>query len=245
MSVYIFDTETTSREPDREVIEAAWIRMAAGSDLAGASDYIPTPLAAADVFCGRYAPTRPMTLGALAVHHILPSELEGAPRSELCKLPGDAEYVVGHSIDFDWEAVGKPNVKRIDTCAIARYVYPDVGEYSQSALLYHVLGQTAATRDRLKNAHSAMQDVENNALLLQHLLHDAPNTMLTWSALYAYSEVCRIPRVMPIGEKQGLKGLPLAECYDRDPGFVSWCLRQDWLDPYLRKGLEAVVEAGL
>jgi hypothetical protein len=46
---------------------------------------------------------------------------------------------------------------------------------------------------------------------------------------------------MPIGEKQGLKGLTLDEAYEQDPGFVDWCLRQSWLDDYLRKGLKAAI----
>lgn len=34
------------------------------------------------------------------------------------------------------------------------------------------------------------------------------------------------------------KGMPLEELVDYDPGYVDWMLRQDWLDEYLRKGLE-------
>lgn len=48
---------------------------------------------------------------------------------------------------------------------------------------------------------------------------------------------------MPIGEKQGLKGLLLSEAVDADPGFIDWCFRQSWLDPYLRKGLENAIAA--
>jgi hypothetical protein len=47
---------------------------------------------------------------------------------------------------------------------------------------------------------------------------------------------------MPIGDKQGLKGMPLDEAYEADPGFIGWCLRQDWIDDYFRKGLEQAIE---
>lgn len=105
-----------------------------------------------------------------------------------------------------------------------------------------MLGAKPSTRERLKDAHSALADVENNVTLLEHLLRDAPKAIATWSELYAYSEECRIPRVMPIGDKQGVKGLTLDDAYQADPGFIDWCLRQAWLDDYLRKGLEMAIE---
>ncbi len=29
---------------------------------------------------------------------------------------------------------------------------------------------------------------------------------------------------------------------DMDDSAIDWCLRQDWIDPYLRKGFERVIE---
>lgn len=237
----IFDTETTSKDDDREIIEAAWLRPLAVSDLAGPSDAIPRPVFTEGQEIEhderRFLPTKPISFGSMAVHHILPSELEGCWPSEAFRLPDGVEYIAGHSIDFDWEAAGRPPVKRICTFAMANWIWPDADSYSQSALLYMLLGPTPETRRRLQNAHSAMTDVLNNAALLEQILAAKPE-ITTWSQLYAYSEACRIPRVMPIGEKQGVKGLTLAEAVEYDTGFVYWCLRQDWLDPYLRKGLE-------
>lgn len=239
-----FDTETTDKDDDREIIEAAWIRPIDVGDLAGPSDQIPRPLlpeieAPNDglMFEQRYKPTRPIGLGAMAVHHILPSELEDCPPSSQFALPADVEYIVGHNVDFDWQAAGRPDVKRICTDAMARYVWPDADSYSQSALLYMLLGATSETRARLRNAHSALTDAENCAVLLEYIL-DARPEITTWSQLYAYSEQCRIPRVCPIGKH---KGMPLDELVDYDPNYVDWMLRQDWLDAYLRKGLEQAI----
>lgn len=237
-----FDTEMTDKDDAREIIEAAWIRPLV-SDLPGESDRIPRPLLEqpCESFVRRYRPTKPISYGAMAVHHILPSELEDRPPSSSFAIPEDVQYIVGHNIDFDWQAAGSPPwVKRICTDAMARYVWPDLDAYSQSALLYYVLGPTPETRERLRNAHSALADVLNNVLLLEKILEAKPE-ITTWSALYAYSEQCRIPRVMPIGERQGVKGMTLDEALEFDPSFVDWCLRQDWLDPYLRKGLEQAI----
>lgn len=238
-----FDTETTDKDDEREIIEAAWLRPAGVADLAGPSEGIPRPLIEriADRFEQRYKPSRRIGLGAMAVHHILPSELEDCPPSSQFVLPADVEYIVGHNVDFDWQAAGRPDVKRICTDAMARYVWPDADSYSQSALLYYVLGPKPSTRRLLKDAHSALADVTNNVLLLEKILDERPE-IETWSQLYAYSEACRIPRVMPIGEKQGVKGMTLDEAVDYDPGFCEWCLRQAFIDEYLKTGLRQAFE---
>ncbi|HLF12101.1 MAG TPA: 3'-5' exonuclease, partial [Gammaproteobacteria bacterium] len=225
--------------PDREIIEAAWIRASEPTD-----DRLASPLIGDEVFCQRYKPVRPITLASLSVHHILPSELDGCPPSSECKLPADTTYIIGANIDFDWEAIGKPDVKRIDTCAMARYVYTEADSHTQSALLYHVLGAKPGTRERLKNAHSALADVENNVVLLEHLLRDAPKSIATWSELHAYSEECRIPRLMPLGDKQGLKGLTLDDAVKKDRGFCDWVCQQKWADAYLVKGIKLAIERG-
>jgi exodeoxyribonuclease X len=247
MTAYFFDTETTSREDDRQIIEAALLPAPSVDDMLGSNDRLPLPFAnlilSETLWEQRFKPSCELELGALAVHHILPHELADCPPSSSFKLPEDASYVIGHNVDFDWKAAGAPVVvKRIDTCAIARHVWPDSTAHGQSALLYLTLGATDLTRERLKKAHSAGADVLNNVLLLDEIIAEAPVPLTTWTELYAYSEACRIPLRMPIGEKQGLKGLKLDEAVDVDPGFVDWCLRQDWIDDYLRKGLEQAIE---
>lgn len=229
----IFDTETTSRNDDREIIEAAWIAVAPVSDLAGPSDRIPHPIEGRKHSL-RLRPEKRIEWGAMAVHNILPSELEDCPPSSTFEFPeDDVEYIVGHSIDFDWEAAGKPDVKRICTDAMARWVWPDLDAYSQSALLYALLGPTPETREKLAGAHGALTDVINNALLLEQIL-DA-KSIETWSDLYEFSEACRIPRVIPFGK---WKDHTPAEVLDMDPGYVDWLHRQDWVDPYLLRAFE-------
>lgn len=243
----IFDTECTGLADDREVIEAAWIRPRGVEDLAGKSDRIPSPLLEniAETFEQRYQPTKPIDFGAMAVHGILPGDLRGKPASGSFELPAGVEYLVGHSIDFDWHAIGRPDVKRIDTYAIATHLYDGGADsFSQSALLYMLRGAVPATRELLQGAHSAFTDVRNNALLLQEILE--AGDVWTWSELYKLSEACRIPLRMPLGQAQGIAGMKLDEAVEADLSFVFWCLRQDWLDdrhgPYLRIGLEQAIE---
>jgi exodeoxyribonuclease X len=236
MSVLAFDTETTDRKEGREIIEAAWIAIAADVGLMGNEpDRIPAVLQPAEIFCCRYRPTKPINFGALAVHHILPEELTECPPSSSFTLPEGVEYLIGHSCDFDWEAAGSPDVKRICTLAMSKHLWPQADSHSQSALLYQLLGMTPDTRALLQGAHSALTDARNNLLLLAAILEAKPD-IKTWSALHAYSEDCRIPLYCPMKRWEGQL---LTEMED---GAISWCLRQDFIDPWYRKGLERVVE---
>jgi exodeoxyribonuclease X len=230
MTAYIVDTETTDKDAP-EVIGVAWIQLATQLDLAGESDRIF--LEEAQFFEQRYKPSQPSAFGAIAVHHILPSELENCPPSSEAKLPDDCTYMIGHSIDYDWQALGSPDVKRICTRAMAEHVWPDADSYSQSALIYRLLGAIPETRERLRNAHSAATDCENNLILLRHIWREKWD-ITTWSALWDFSEFCRIPLVMPITKARGEK------LTDIDDGLLNWCLNQHWLPdehPYLYKGL--------
>jgi len=236
VTTYIFDTETTDRA-DGEIIEAAWMQFAPVYDLGGQSDQIDLRTIGEHSF--RYKPSKPISFGAMAVHHILPHELEGCPPFTEFALPANTVYIIGHSIEFDWKAAGSPkHVKRICTHAIAQWLWPDASGYSQSALIYMLLGATEQTRDLLRGAHGALTDVRNNHILLQHILALKPE-ITTWSRLWAYSEQCRIPRTCPLKRWDGV----LLE--DMDDGAINWCLDQPWLDPYFRKGLENVMQARL
>lgn len=232
MTTLIFDTETTSREADREVIEAAWIMIQPGGDLLGAdTDLIALPLMIRQSFVQRYKPVRPTTFGSLAVHHILPQELEDCVPSSDFRLPEGVAYLIGHSIDFDWEAIGKPNVRRICTAAMSRSLWPEADSHSQSAMLYLLNGATVETRSMLKDAHSAAADVANNLILLEHILAAKPE-IRSWSELWAFSEGARIPTVMFAGRN---KGAPISEL---ESGEIEWYLARDFIDEYQRKGLE-------
>lgn len=235
MAAYIFDAEF-SKKKRGEIVEAAWIRFTDAPDLAGDVTMIPPHLSTGPSFCQRYKPAEPMEFGAIAVHHILPHQLDGCPPSSTFALPDDCSYIIGHSIDNDWEAAGSPaHIKRIDTHAIAQWLWPDATGYSQTALVYMLEGPTEAVRDRVRDAHSAITDSWLNYTLIWHILKLKPEIQ-TWEQLWAYSEECRIPRTCPLKRWEGVL------VADMDDGAIDWCLRQYWIDDYFRKGLERVLE---
>lgn len=233
--VYIFDTEQTGKK-DGEIIEAAWIAIKSSLDLLGESGDIQKNLAVTNMWSGRYKPTKPITYGAMAVHHILPHELEACPPSSQFSLPADCQYLIGHSIDFDWKAAGSPaHIKRICTHALAQWVWQDADSYSLSALIYKLLGPTDDVREMLKDAHSAVTDTYNNLTLLEYILKEKPE-IRTWDKLWEFSEECRIPRLCP---RKKYEGYTLDQL---DTGYIQWELNLTDLDPYYRKGLERVMK---
>ena len=228
--VYILDTETTAHfeaQPKPEVIELAYAAIEGGALI--------------DHFEQRYKPvSMPMTLGAMAVHHILPEELLDCPPSNEAKIPDDAAYIVGHNIDFDWKALGQPNVRRVCTLAMARMLWDDEDSHSLGACLYRVKPHDEA-RKMLQGSHSAAVDVENTFEILKALIKLAVSknhVLANWGAIYAFSENARLPRRWTFGK---YRGRPIGKEFGdkADFGYHSWCDRQVDMDPYLKKALYA------
>lgn len=221
----ILDTETTTNKdtPERplEVVELAWFPLGTTPDLGG--------------FRQLYKPKMPCTFGATAVHHILPEDLAAAPLS--AQAPHDlpqATYWIGHNIDFDWKALGSPRVKRICTLALSRSLWPECDSHTLSAMMYFVQGANRGTRERLRNAHSALADCEFVLDLLAAIT--AKVGVKSLADMYELSEEARIPKMWTFGK---FKDQPIAAA---DRGYASWCARQPDFDPYY---LVALRRAGL
>lgn len=227
MKAIILDTETTDATDEREMIEVAYVPVTLGGRTAITRD--------GHSFEQRYKPSKPITYGAMATHHILPSDIEGCPPPNTFVFPSGVEYLIGHKIDFDWETIGRPDVKRICTLAIARRLWPN-DSHTLSALMYQFSHDLEDTRLELRDAHSAMADVYFCKRLLNNIL-DVTDDITTLEELYEFSEACRIPTHMTFGKHNGtaISDLPI--------DYVGWFLGQSDVDPYLRKAFEARVAA--
>ena len=226
MEAIILDTETTDKD-EGEVIELAWAEVSFKTDLIDDALTMFLP----DV--SRFSPTKPSKFGALAVHHILPEELEGHSPASEARMPS-TQYVIGHNIDFDWKALGCPPVKRICTLALARSLWPECDSHTQTALMYFLFGQTQAVREQLKSAHSAGADIEMCFRVLARIVEKTGAT--SWPQLWQISEDARIPKIMTFGK---FKDMPISAV---DRGYSNWYRRQPDTDPYL---LEAFRRAGI
>lgn len=189
----------------------------------------------AQIFDQFYQVDEPISYAAMAVHHILESDLIDQPHYTSFRLPEETVYIIGHNIDYDIRAIQKcgvdtSNIKAICTLALARLVWPDVEAHNISALIYMISKGSEKARDMIKKAHRADMDIILTANILMHIVHHLQIDSI--DALYAASEAARIPRVMNFGKHRGTAIADLPNDY------IQWLLRQDELDPYLRKALE-------
>jgi exodeoxyribonuclease X len=178
----------------------------------------------------RFRPTKPIELGALAMHHIMDEDLADMPGSNTFALPGDVTHLIGHNIDYDWMVAGCPNVRRICTLALSRYLFPTIDSHTQSAMLYHF--ERATARQNLSGAHSALADVRNCHRVLGYLVALLPGIQ-TWDDLWQASETARVPTVMSFGKHKGelIRNVP--------KDYKLWLLKQADTDSYLRHALQA------
>jgi len=205
----IFDAETNSKTNPR-VIETAYMYLDPDTLEPQCRPVVQ-----------RFDPGAPLDFGAIAVHHILPQELEGLPGSDTFSLPEDVGYVIGHKIGFDLGAIGNPpQIKAIDTLALAQKAWPDLDSHTQSALYYMIMFQRGedvlAARDLVKNAHSAGADIQMCAKILaelklayEHHIETLPDkigvpSLSLLESLHLISEAAKVPLKMTFGKHEGV-----------------------------------------
>lgn len=220
----IFDTETTDAK-DPVMIQAAIILAYSPEELLAGSGI------ASDQY---FNPGVPISYSAMAVHGITEEDVDDCPPPSEFSLSEEIKYLIGHNIDFDWRVIGEPDIKRICTLAMARYLMPEFDDHKQLTLLFFFDKKLA--KFFFSSAHNAATDVQiTNAVLCNLIgvaieLGELPECP-SFEQIWEFSEKARIPKVMAFGKH---KGMPIAEV-PRD--YKQWLLGQPDVDPYLRKAL--------
>ena len=190
----------------------------------------------AEVFDEYFSCPEPISFGAMAVHHILESDIADKPSFDTFRLPENVEYLIGHNIDYDIEAVQKcqPNfkIKGICTLALARMVWDSLETHTLGSLYYSVMQDKEKARKHLRHAHNAKADIYFTGVILQAIVEKL--AIKDMQSLYLMSEAARIPKKMPFGKHKGTL------IKDLDSGYVSWLLRQDNVDQYVLKAIKGV-----
>lgn len=188
------------------------------------------------VFDEFFSCPEPISYGAMAVHHILESDIAGKPSYDTFRLPKDFDYIIGHNINYDIEAINKCGTtvpkKSICTLALARFAWQELETHTLSSLFYFLSVDKEDARDRLRNAHSAKYDIWFTYIVLKNICLKLGIKDI--NSLYVLSEKVRTPTEMPFGKH---KGAPL-HMVPKD--YIRWLLTTGEIDPYLRKALEAV-----
>ena len=188
-----------------------------------------------EVFDEYFSCPEPIALGALATHHILETDIAEKPSFDTFRMPQGVQYLIGHNIDYDITAIQKcqPDftVKGICTLALCRMVWPEL-PHTLSAMYYHVMDDLELARKHLRHAHNAKADIYFTGVILKTLVEQLG--IKDMNSLFIMSETARIPKYITFGKHKG------TAIKDLDPSYVTWLLRQDDLDPYLRKAIEVV-----
>lgn len=176
-----------------------------------------------------------ISYASMAVHHILESDLIDQPNFSTFTLPKETTYIIGHNIDYDIRAIQQcgvdtSHIKAICTLALARLVWPNAEAHNISALIYMISKGSEKARDMLKGAHRADADIILTANILMHIVYQLKIQNI--EELFEASEDARIPRSINFGKHRG------TAIVDLPADYIQWLLRQEDLDPYLRKALE-------
>ncbi|MFW2024322.1 3'-5' exonuclease [Acinetobacter baumannii] len=228
MTALIFDTETHKLHGD--IIEAAAVEVIFPTFTADIP-IIPTMFD----FTKRYKPSEPISIGAMAVHHIVDEDLVKCPSFTKFKLPkDDVQYLIGHNIDYDIAAINRAGVvtkgiKAICTLAMARYLWPTLEAHNLSALAYQISKNRKSTRRGLRNSHSALNDCKTTYSLLLEIVQT--KGIKSFEELFEFSEQARYPTHIFYGK---YKGWAIKDMDDRD---IHWLMNKT-LDGYLHMALE-------
>lgn len=109
----VFDTEVNSLQT-KEVVQLATAEL-------NTLEEISVDL---HINVSKYKPSTPFEPGAVAVHRILPEDVEDCPPSHSAILT-TSDYYIGHNIDFDMDVMKCQHGKRICTLALSRYLWPE------------------------------------------------------------------------------------------------------------------------
>lgn len=154
---YVFlDTETSSAEPHRGVVEIAWVRTDENFNILESVQSLIDP-------------QQMISASASGIHGLTNKEVEDAPTLpeffQTHTIPGNT-VCLGHNVQFDTHTIG-PHIKGefVEACSLrwARRVYPDADDHKLLTLIF------ALNLPRSEGAHRAMADVMSSLYLTKHL----------------------------------------------------------------------------
>lgn len=235
---FIIDFEATTNKENAQATQLGFEQVDFFNGELGnmTCDLLENGMKSKSVYC---KPDTPITLGAIAVAGICEEDVAGKPSHKVVVpqiLTHKKMYVIGHNIDFDIMVAKNAGVDvseylAIDTCSMARMLYPDIESYSLIALLYHF--KYSLARDYARQAHDAGFDVAFCYFILEQMCRDHGITSL--EQLYEVSEKSRVPTHMPFGKHKGtaLGEVPL--------DYVKWLFTgADDVNNYLAAALKQV-----
>lgn len=197
----VIDTETTSLEGG--VCEIASVDIVDGVICNPMSDFV--------------APPEPITIAAMALHHITDEDVAGAPPIEFVidRYLG-ADVYVAHNAKFDRSKLPQITAPWICTMKLARKLWPELESHGNQYLRYH-LGVKANVPEGL-HAHRALYDCYVTAAVLIEINRQARFTIAQMR------EITSRPSLLHAMRFGKHKGLTFAEIAAKDRKYLLWGL---------------------
>lgn len=215
MQALIFDTETHKLHGDIIEAGALDISFVDGELVMGYEHDL-----------GRFKPSEPISLAAMAIHHIIDEDLIECEPYTSFKIPQklNTRYLIGHNIEYDVKAMQRTGFdfnaqmfepfESICTLAMARSLWPTLESHTLTALSYHVSENRKQTRNSLKEAHNAINDCYSTFELLKAIVKTKGIKSMEELSGFAYSS--RIPTHIFYGKFRGfaISDLETSDLYE-------------------------------
>lgn len=225
INLIFLDTETTGNQPNDRLCQLAWKYLGQSYD---------------EMFDELYNPGLPITIEAMAVHHITEKMIEGkplfkespdyAPTKELLENPENV--LVAHNAPFDIDMLQRDGINPtnfIDTLKLVRHFDPEmtIKRHNMQYLRYLLKLDEDITEPI--HAHDAKGDVIILELLFQRL-YEKTKTQFNLSTeeeiLKKMIELSAQPASIGKFAFGKYNGRSVAEVAKEDPGYLQWLLAQ-------------------
>lgn len=217
--IRVIDTETTSFEGG--VCELASVDIINGQICNPMSDFVKPP--------------EPITVGAMAVHHITDAMVADAPPIDdvVGRYQGASVYVA-HNAAFDRPKLPQINAPWICTLKLARKLFPELESHSNHYLRYHFMLDVDVPENL--HAHRALYDCYVTAALLIRLNRDVKMTIAQMR------EITALPSLLHTMRFGKHKGKTFEEIAATDQGWIRWALANMDADEDLKFTLQHYLE---
>jgi len=217
--IRVIDTETTSFEGG--VCELASVDIINGQICNPMSDFVKPP--------------EPITVGAMAVHHITDAMVAEAPPIDdaVDRYLGASVYVA-HNAAFDRPKLPQINAPWICTLKLARKLFPELESHSNQYLRYHFMLDVDVPENL--HAHRALYDCYVTAALLIRLNRDVKMTIAQMR------EITALPSLLHTMRFGKHKGKTFEEIAATDQGWIRWALANMDADEDLKFTLQHYLE---
>ncbi|BET96488.1 exodeoxyribonuclease X [Xenorhabdus sp. TCT-1] len=169
-------------------------------------------------------PLKPISIGAMAVHHITDEMVTGFPSiTDVIDKYKGADFLVAHNAAFDSRMMPEMDAPFLCTLKLARRLWPDMESHSNQYLRY-ALKLDVFVPDGL-HAHRALYDCIVTAALFKRIKDESgwtDNEML---------DISNQPSLLHRFKFGKHKGMTFEEVKKDNPSYFAWLLKQPDIDP--------------